>query len=436
MRLPTAAAPAVWIATRTVLLLLVFHVLPFPGPDVTSDVSVIYQGWFDVLRTGSFPQGDVTWQYPPLAAAAVLAPGALPFLGYSAAFFVVVCVADAVVFAQLLAAGRGRGRRRAGAWCWVVGLPLLGPTAYARYDVVVAAVAVAALLLLVRRPAVGGALAGLGALLKVWPALLLLGTPRGRGTRVAWCAAGIAAAGAATAFTLRMPGAFDFLTAQRDRGTEVESLGALVFHLARHAGWEGQVLLHYGSVEFLGPYVEFVSAAALVLTAAAFAWLLVWRVRAREWTASTPADAAFTALLLFVTTSRVISPQYMVWLVAVAAVCLCLRASRMGPPAVMVVAATAVTMLEFPIWFGEVVASSWLGLSLLVVRNGLLVAACLSAGRRLWRTTVTEPREAGARARAAAADLERVPARHGPRTAVAFPATGTAAAAERNATGG
>ncbi|MCT7351420.1 PhoX family protein [Streptomyces sp. 15-116A] len=44
------------------------------------------------------------------------------------------------------------------------------------------------------------------------------------------------------------------MTFQRDRGTEVESLGALVFHMARHHGWDGEVLLNYGSVEFLGPY--------------------------------------------------------------------------------------------------------------------------------------------------------------------------------------
>ncbi len=33
----------VWVLTRALLLLCVFHVLTAPGPDVTSDVSVIYQ---------------------------------------------------------------------------------------------------------------------------------------------------------------------------------------------------------------------------------------------------------------------------------------------------------------------------------------------------------------------------------------------------------
>lgn len=67
-----------WGVTRLLLLLWVFKVYVFPGPDVTSDVSVIYQGWYDVLRTGTFPQSDVTWQYPPAAALAILSPRCCP----------------------------------------------------------------------------------------------------------------------------------------------------------------------------------------------------------------------------------------------------------------------------------------------------------------------------------------------------------------------
>ncbi|PJE98563.1 hypothetical protein CUT44_07700 [Streptomyces carminius] len=391
MRLSLAA----WAATRTVLLLCVFKVITVPGPDVTSDVSVIYHGWYEVLRTGSFPVGDVTWQYPPAAALAILSPALLPFLAYPAAFYTLVCAADAAVFAMLLYASRrapGRGRGRAGVWVWVAGVPLLGPTVYARYDLMVTAVAVAALLALSRSPRAAGALAAFGALLKVWPALLLAGTPRGRTTRVAWGAAVVTGLVLTALFAAAMPGALDFLTHQRDRGTEVESVGALVLHVARHFGWEGQVLLNYGSVEFLGPHVETVSTVALVCSAAAFGWLLLWRLRAVEWTASTAADAAFAAVLLFTVTSRVISPQYMVWLVGLAAVCAVLRTGRQGLPALLVVVATGVTLLEFPVYFGNVVASDALGVTLLVLRNGLLLTAAVLACARLWRTTVTEPR--------------------------------------------
>ncbi|MGW0764878.1 glycosyltransferase 87 family protein [Streptomyces sp. NPDC002676] len=375
---------ATWGVTRVVLLLFVFRVFVFPGADVTLDVSVIYQGWYEVLRQGTFPLDDVTWQYPPAAALAILSPAALPFLSYPHAFFVLAFLADMAVLCLLGCAGTHPDRSTRGVWIWVVGLPLLGPTVYARYDVMVTALAVAALLAGIRRPRVLGALAGLGALLKVWPALLLVGAA---GRRV-WASALVTATGLAALFSVSMPGAFAFLGFQRDRGTEVESLGALVFHVARHFGWKGQVLLNYGSVEFLGPHVELVSSVALVLTGAAFGWLLLWRLRATRFTGQSLADAAFTAVLLFTVTSRVISPQYLVWLVGLAAVCLCFRPSRMTAPALMVVVASFVTLLEFPIGFSHVVMSDWYGITLLLVRNGLLLIAALTAARSLWRSTV------------------------------------------------
>ncbi|MFE6284093.1 glycosyltransferase 87 family protein [Streptomyces sp. NPDC057877] len=377
------ALPAVWVPTRLLLLLFVFKVFVFPGPDVTGDVSVIYHGWYETLRGGTFPLDDVTWQYPPAAALAILSPALLPFLGYAEAFYVLVVLADLAVLALLTYSGTRPGRTPRGAWVWVVGVPLLGPTVYARYDVMVTAVAVAALLAGVRRPRVLGALAAFGAMLKVWPAMLLVGVVRRR----AWAAAAVTAGVIAALFTLTMPGAFAFLTFQRDRGTEVESLGALVFHVARHFGWEGRVLLNYGSVEFLGPHVQTVSTVALTLTGMAFGWLLVWRMLAVRFLPHTAADAAFVAVLLFTVTSRVISPQYLVWLVGLAAVCLGFRASRMHRPAVLVLTACLVTTLEFPLWFAHVVASDALGVTLLFVRNGLLVLATVLAARELWRAT-------------------------------------------------
>lgn len=394
---PLVAPLAVWAVTRTVLLLCCFKVFTLPGPDFTNDVEAIYQGWFDVLRAGTFPYDDVTWQYPPAAALAVLSPALLPFLGYPSAFYLLACAADAVVLAVLVRSSSRPGRRRAGVWGWVAGVALLGPTSYARYDLMVTAVAVAALFVAARHPRTAGALTAFGALLKVWPGLLLLGTPRGRASRATWTSALVTGTVVLGVFAVSMPGSLAFLDFQQDRGTEVESLGALVFHVARQFGWEGQVLLNYGSMEFIGPHVNLVSDAALLLTGAAFAWLLLWRLRAVRWTPSTPADAALTAVLLFTTTSRVISPQYMIWLVGLASVCLTLRASRQVLPSVLVLAATGVTLLEFPLGFGHVVASDWQGVVLLVVRNGLLVAASLLACVRLWRTT--RPGTAGDAAR-------------------------------------
>ncbi|MFF1510000.1 glycosyltransferase 87 family protein [Streptomyces sp. NPDC058326] len=386
LRLPLT----LWGLTRIILLLCVFKIVVVPGPDATFEVEEIYQGWFEVLRTGTYPQHDVTWQYPPAAALAILAPGLLPFLGYSAAFFALAFLCDAVVFGLLVRTGRRPGRSMRGAWLWLAAVPLLGPTAYARYDIMVTAVAVAALLAAARSPRILGALAGFGAVLKVWPALLLAGTLKGPMTWRSWPVA-VGTAGAVLLLcSAWMPGGLAFLSYQSDRGTEVESLGATVFHLARHFGWDGVARMNYGSMEFIGPYVSWVSAGSMALTVAALGWLALWRFKARRFASSTVADAAFVAVLLFTVTSRVISPQYMIWLFGLAAVCVAYRSSPMRRPAHLVLWATAVTQFEFPVWFSHVTESDPLGLAVLFLRNGLLVAATLSACRNLWRHTVTE----------------------------------------------
>ncbi|MCX5269073.1 glycosyltransferase family 87 protein [Streptomyces sp. NBC_00199] len=385
---PLTGLLTTWGMTRLVLLLFVFKVLEFPGPDVTSDVWATYRDWYEVLRGGAFPAADVTWQYPPAAALAILSPGLLPFLDYASAFFVLAFLADLAVLMLLLHTGLRPGRSLRGAWLWTAGAALLGPTLYSRYDVMVTAVAVGALVAGVRRPAVMGALTGFAALLKVWPALLLAGAVRGR----AWGAAAVTALALSALFALAMPGAFGFLAFQRDRGTEVESVSALVLHVARRFGWPGEVLFRYGSLEFTGPYVDVVNDVALGLTALACGWLLLWRRRAvGRLRPHTLAEAAFTAVLLSTVTSRVISPQYLVWLIGLAAVCLCFGESRMTLPAALVLSAAAVTVLEFPVWFEDVVASTLFGVALIAVRNGLLVAAALTAAVRLWRSTARPP---------------------------------------------
>jgi hypothetical protein len=179
---------------------------------------------------------------------------------------------------------------------------------------------------------------------------------------------------------------FDFLRQQGGRGVQIESLGGTALGFARRAGWPGSVRYQYGAMEFVGPHVQTVATLSLALTAVSFALLLLWRVRARHWTAATPYDAALTAVLMFTVTSRVISPQYMVWLLGLAAVCLTSRHTTQRPVAALVVAATAVSSVAYPALYGEVVDSTWTGCLLMLVRNGLLTSAAVLSFTRLWHS--------------------------------------------------
>ncbi len=237
---------------------------------ILNDVSQVYQPWFEVPRHGAFLAHDVTLAVPAGR------HGGDGGAGRDAA---------GVVHDKVLRASSSPTR-----WCWPrcctsrarpararrawVGdrRPCWGRW-YARYDVLVTAVAVAALLVLRRRLVLGGALAAVGALLKVAGAAAhrhrpLAAPPGAPGPRRPRPPPRLAL------FALTMTNS-SFLTMQADRGTEVESLGALVFHLGRHAGWHGRVRMHYGSMEFLGLHVHLVSTAALLLSVLAFCWLVV-----------------------------------------------------------------------------------------------------------------------------------------------------------------
>ena len=113
----------------------------------------------------------------------------------------------------------------------------------------------------------------------------------------------------------------------------------------------------------------------------------------RRWTPATPYDAALAAVLLFTVTSRVISPQYMIWLLGVAAVCLTSRHTVQRPVAVLILLATAISAVAYPTLYAEVRGCSWTGCGLMLARNGLLAAAAVLSFVRLWRSTVAPPPE-------------------------------------------
>ncbi|MFF8530395.1 glycosyltransferase 87 family protein [Streptomyces sp. SAS_267] len=399
------AVAAAWLATRVLMLWLLAHdrLAPLGRGGVSREVGHLYFHWYGVLSRGAFPAGDRLWQYPPGAGPVLLAPGLLPWLTYFTAFVACTLAADAVIAVALTRAGMRSGRSARGAWLWVLGLPLLLHIPLARYDVQVTAFAVVSLLALARRPRVSGAFAAMGALVKVWPALALIGTPRGRTTREVWTSAAVTAAALLAVLAAAFSGSFDFLRQQSGRGVQIESLGGTVLGFARHAGWPGAARYQYGAMEFVGPYTGAVAACSLALTVGAFALVLLWRVRARCWTTATPYDAALTAVLLFTVTSRVISPQYMVWLLGLAAVCLTSRHTTQRPVAALIVAATAVSSVVYPMLYGDVVRSTWTGCLLMLLRNGLLATAAGVSFVRLWRSGLP----AAAPHRAAPAGRER-----------------------------
>ena len=404
-----------FLGTRLVMLLFALDVLKyFNRGAVIGDVH-LYDSWIqDSFRHGRFPLHDHKWQYPPGAAGPLLLPklfanSVIP--GSYLVMFVLMCLAaDVAVFVLLLrTAARTAGADAvgdrpspAGPWLWTLGVAAIGPMAYGRYDVVVTACAVAALTVVGRTEratlAARGALIGIGAFIKVWPAAILFGAPRGRRGRLFVAAAALALAVPTLVLRLVFPGVLSFLTNQKSRGIQIESVFATPF-LVGH--WFGLRRLiqnsEYGAYEYVGAGTVLAATAALAATATGFALLLWLRRRAARsfgpggFPLALLPDVALAATLVAVVTSRVLSPQYLVWILGLSAVCLTRPDTVQRVPAWIVLGAVSVTQLIFPLFYHSMRGGQVYSGLILVGRNGALVAAAVLAMAGLWRATATKP---------------------------------------------
>lgn len=379
-----------WVATRVVDLLVG---ILYPG--IWNDVG-IYLDWTSVLSQGHFPADDPMWQYPPGAAWIFLAAHWIGH-GHYAGFVVLSLAADAAIGLLLLRDGLQRGRL-SGAWLWAWTGLIVGPILLGRFDVFPALCAVVAVLLLSpargtlrngRTALAGGAIA-VGALLKVWPGLLIIAAKR-RSWPVAIAGGLVTFAGGAAIIAATSEGGWSFLKLQSERGLQVESVAAVPYILANMVHVPIAMEFRYGAHEIVAPGAATLGALLSLAGVAVLAVLVVLRLLGRLELAPVR-DVALATVLVSVATSRVYSPQYNVWILALAALCLADASSRLTRVVGLLVACSAIGNLMYPWIYGSLISGWFFAVIPQTVRILLLVAATLLAlrsivGRDRSRTT-------------------------------------------------
>jgi hypothetical protein len=304
-----------WFATRLLALLSGFSLIPYPWSEyLFSDVR-LYDWWAGNIANGFFPINDPMWQYPPLAAVVFLA-------GYSIApgtvgFIFLALVADLAIMVLLLVRGRELSNNLP-ATIWLVTAVAIGPILLGRFDVFPTLAAVFALLYVSSPKNFGSALA-IGALLKVWPILLLLATPQKKLARVLlWFA--VTFGTGCLLLSIWWDDSFTFLGEQRSRGLQIESVGALPYQLWNAGPASVASALQFGTIEVIAPGTKQISLIVTLIGIALLGRLLFWRIFGRL-NSVQPADIALLSILLAIVSSRVLSPQYLVWVFGILAVC-------------------------------------------------------------------------------------------------------------------
>ncbi len=368
-----------WFGTRALVALVALGMMFHHDWKHLFDDLNVYSGWGQLLAQGQVPLDDPMWQYPPLAAFVF---GAIGLIGAQPWLFAVLFVAIDVAISWLLA----RDARSRGRWdgyvIWLLAPLLVGPILYGRYDVIPTLAAMAGLLALAVRVAAGAILA-VGGALKVWPAVMALAL-----SQRAWLR-GAAGAALTTAVVLvtaawAFPGVgSSFLGNGEARGLQTESVAALPFVWARlFVGHDVPEAFRYGSSEVGVPLADAIAPWLVVLTAIGLLSLIAARATGRLDHVPV-ADIAFVAILWLMVTSRVLSPQYNVWLVGMLALVWAAGSPAMRRAIVPVAITALAAQALYPFSYIDIIDGGLVGIVIQTVRIVALVWAMVLAVRAL-----------------------------------------------------
>jgi hypothetical protein len=371
------------IALSVLALIVVWLVSTNHGPfsgDALTDLYV-YAGEHRLLADGQIPFRDFEFEYPPLA----LLP--IGLIGGSAVGMSLTMLGCAIV-TQL--AAWALGGPFAG-WALVLLPPVAGALVRTHIDLLPAALTLAGLALVVRRrPGWGLAVLGLATMAKLYPAAiaaLALVWLLGRGDRRP--AMRGAAAFAVVVLALGVPfallGGFPetMVRFHVDRPVQIESSAASVLevlggsHVTGHPVSEDR----FKSNGLAGGSADVVLALTTLASLAAVAGLTV--LAARRPRVDALILGAFGVTLALVALSKVLSPQYLCWLLPLAAVAWT-HGGRL--PAALTAGAALLTQLWFPSHYFDVVYQHGWAVTAVAVRNALLLAALAATARALARS--------------------------------------------------
>jgi hypothetical protein len=377
--LAAVAAAALFLASWGVL-----HTAWYDEGEIV-DIPV-YETYGNAMEAGSVPYRDIRPEYPPGALPVFVLPALLSDdqEGFRDVFewLMAACGAAMVLLTGVALAGLRATRSRtvfvlAFAACFPL---LLGSVVLTRFDLWPAVLVAGALAALVHgRDRVGFGVLGAAVAVKLYPAVLVPVAAayvwRRRGRREAIVCLGLLAAVIALVFlpflVVAPGGVAHSIGRQLSRPLQIESLGSALYLAAHHLlGIDVEMRSGHGS--------QNLHATGTGVAAAVFSLVqigaLVWIWSRRPGTAEALVRWSAAALVAFVALGKVLSPQFLIWLVPAVPLVAGLRGLRAS---MLLAGALVLTQLWFPSRYWDLARDLDLLPSLLVFARDVVLVVLL-----------------------------------------------------------
>jgi len=350
----------------------------------------VYESDARAIANGRLPYRDLYFEYPPGALPPILAPE--PASDYATAFKSLMAVLGAGCLIGAATVLRAQGSRLLWRLLAISVAPLaIGSVFVNRFDIWAAFLAVIGIAFLARgRPTAAFALFAAGTTAKVFPVFAVpaaavwvyrrYGVDSLKRALIAFVATGLAIL---LPFAALGPGGLRYsFTIQLTRHLQTESLGGAVLLVADRLGLYHATIAtgNPGSLDLFGRLPSVIGALSLLAVVTLIVWG-AWTLVRGPINVERVVTAIAAAVAVYVAFGKVLSPQYLVWLIPIVPL-----ASRLpGRVAtLLLLAALVLTQVEFDHHYGQIHTVGpvvWI----LLVRNLLLVAiaAVLLNGTRV-----------------------------------------------------
>jgi hypothetical protein len=364
----------------------------------------VYQRYGNAIADAKVPYRDFRLEYPPGALPMFALPGLLEqdrdedvTPTFRRAFETLMWLCGAAALLGMAIVLTSLGRSTPGVWgalLFAALAPLaLGSVILSRFDLWPTAISVAALAALVSgRLRIGHGLLALGIVVKLYPAvfvpLAVAFAWKRTGRREALICLGLVAGLVSLVFlpflAFSPGGLWHSFSVQLSRPLQVESLGSALLLAAHHVfglGVTGET--SHGSQNLAGGGAGAMAIGSTVAQLAALIW--IWTAFARgPGSREALVRAAAAALVAFVALGKVLSPQFMIWLIPVVPL---VRGRRGLWASVLLALALVLTQLWFPFRYFRLALDFEPGLTWLLLARDLVlvaIAAALVLPLRRW----------------------------------------------------
>jgi hypothetical protein len=402
MRHSPAARHHVLAAALGLALLAATSALPyvhFTAHGGGGDVA-LYEGYAQKLLDGHLPYHGFFFEYPPLSLVALVIPKAIGLdygISLRLEMWVLLAATLLAVLYTLRALGADTIRVLAAAALIGCSPALLGPIVFERFDAWPAALlSVSLAFLATERWSSGSVALALAICTKLYPVVVapvalirVLAAAGSRATSRAAIAGVVAGAVVTLPFAVVGFGGLGFsYYVQFKRPLQLESTGAALLLALDRLGLYDTTVQTGLSKDIAGGGASVVALASTAVQLVAIALAVWWFWRGPRSTASM-LTASAAAVVAFVAFGKVLSPQYVIWIIPLVP----LVARRVWAPAMtLTVAAAGLTGLYFPLHYSGIrLVTDWVWV--LLARDVALVALAVVLLLALRHDARGAPRE-------------------------------------------